>query len=98
MFSGRDSCWVGSERWLRVCCVEGERDWAVGGKGRFGAGFEGRLELVSAEVEGQARYAVEDAGWCGLAATYPMGRQHRGEAREYRSPLCQIAWQEVQEQ
>ena len=55
--------------------------------------------MVSAEVEGQARDAVEDAGWSGLATTYPVGRQHRGEAREYRSLLCyRIAWQEVQEQ
>jgi hypothetical protein len=69
-----------------------------GGTGELKAGLEGRLELVSAEVEGHARDAVEDAGWCGLATTYSVGRQHRGKSREYLSPVCRNAWQEVQEQ
>jgi hypothetical protein len=63
----------------------------------FRAGFEGRLEWFSAEVEGHARYAFDFGGF-GLATTYPVGRQHRDEAREYLSPVYRIAWQEVQGQ
>jgi hypothetical protein len=93
-FFGKDFLF-GSLMWMRVDCVESGGTSVEVPPSWFRAGHSEPIGLNSAEVEGEAGDASEDASGCGLTTTYPGGREGRCQFIRYLFPLCQSAWREV---